>query len=275
MSKKPTPVSPPLPLPHSGHCAARRRHWGITLAVLLSCMGSASSLVGQRVPRLEVEVETGPVWQTRNDVQIPNDETGTRFSLVESLGRGPAPAGRLYVSWNFNARHAVRILVAPLSVTGTGLVNGPIAFAGETFLGGADVRATYQFNSYRVSYRYRLLQRERLDLRVGFTAKIRDAKVELEQGSTSARDTDVGFVPLINLAADWRVSPRTHVVFDLDGLAGGPGRAFDAALKVGYDLNDNWRLSGGYRMVEGGADVAPVYAFAWFHYGALSIAYRY
>jgi hypothetical protein len=218
-------------------------HRRIALTALLGCLALTSPLPGQNVPRLEVELEAGPVWQTRNDVQIPNDQMGTRFSLIEPLGRGPVPAGRLYVSWNFNDRHAARILLAPLSVTGTGPVNGPIAFAGETFSVGADVRATYQFNSYRLSYRYRLL--------------------------------DVGLVPLLHLAAGWRVSSQAHVLFDLDGLAGGPGRAFDAALKVGFDLNDNWRVSGGYRTVEGGADVTRVYAFAWLHYGTISMTYRY
>jgi hypothetical protein len=250
-------------------------HRRIALTALLGCLALTSPLSGQNVPRLEVELEAGPVWQTRNDVQIPNDQMGTRFSLIEPLGRGPVPAGRLYVSWNFNDRHAARILLAPLSVTGTGPVNGPIAFAGETFSVGADVRATYQFNSYRLSYRYRLLHRDRLNLWAGFTAKIRDAKVELQQGSTTARDTDVGLVPLLHLAAGWRVSSQAHVLFDLDGLAGGPGRAFDAALKVGFDLNDTWRVSGGYRTVEGGADVTRVYAFAWLHYGTISMTYRY
>ena len=53
--------------------------------------------------------------------------------------------------------------------------------------------------------------------------------------------------------------------FDLDALAGGPGRAIDLALKVGYDINERWSLNGGYRMVEGGADVDDVYNFAWFN----------
>jgi hypothetical protein len=161
-----------------------------------------------------------------------------------------------------------------LSITGTGPVNGPIEFAGETFSGGADVRGTYKFNSYRLSYRYRFLHRERVSLWTGVTAKIRDAKIELQQGSTTARDTDVGFVPLLHLAADWQVAPKAHVLFDVDGLAGGPGRAFDAALKVGYDLNANWRVSSGYRTLEGGADVTRVYAFAWLHYGTISVTYR-
>ncbi len=49
----------------------------------------------------------------------------------------------------------------------------------------------------------------------------------------------------------------------------------DLALKLGYDLNDRWRLTGGYRMVEGGADVDEVYNFAWFHSAIFSAVYRF
>jgi hypothetical protein len=249
-------------------------HLRVALAVLLGCLALTSPLSGQNVPRLAVELEAGPVWQTRNDVQIPNDQMGTRFSLVDVLGRGPWPAGRFYVTWNLNARHSMRALVAPLSVSETGAVDGPIDFAGETFPGGAEVWGTYQFNSYRLAYRYRFLARERIRLWLGLTAKIRDAKIQLDQGNLTARDTDVGFVPLVHLAADWQTSSRTHLLFDLDGLAGGPGRAFDAALKLGYDLDDRWQLRAGYRTLEGGADVSSVFAFAWLHYGAISLRFR-
>lgn len=246
------------------------------IAAVLTCT-IVPILSGQEISRsrLELELEAGPVWQTRNDVQIPNDPSGTRFSLVAPLGNGPWRAGRVYLTWHFSARHSIRGLVAPLSVTGTGMVSGPIDFAGETFPGGPGLRGTYQFNSYRLTYRYRFVARERLRLWLGFTGKIRDAKIELEQGNLAARDTDVGFVPLLHLAADWQPTSRTHVLFDLDGLAGGPGRAFDAAIKLGYDLNRHWRLSGGYRTIEGGADVSSVYAFAWLHYGVVALAFRY
>lgn len=242
----------------------------LTLAVGSTLTGQESSRT-----RLELELEASPVWQTRNDVQIPNDLSGTRFSLVEPLGNGPWSAGRVYVTWHINTRHSIRGLFAPLSVTGTGMATGPINFAGETFPGGSGLRGTYQFNSYRLTYRYGLIARERLRLWIGFTGKLRDAKIELEQGDLTARDTDVGFVPLLHVAADWQPASRTHLLFDLDGLAGGPGRAFDVALKVGYDLNRHWRLSGGYRTVEGGADVSSVYAFAWLHYGVVALAFRY
>ena len=226
-------------------------------------------------PSFSLELEAGPTWQTSNDVQIPNSELGTRFSLKDLVGTGPWPAGRVYFTWNINHRHGLRVLLAPLSYTETGVFEDEVLFAGEAYEAGAPTDATYQFNSWRLSYRYKFKDGDRWQLWVGFTAKIRDAKIELRQGETTSKDTDLGFVPLAHFAADWRFADRWHVIADLDALGGGPGRAIDLALKIGYDINDRWSVTAGYRTLEGGADVDDVYSFAWFNAAVVSGVVRF
>ncbi|MDX2437422.1 MAG: hypothetical protein QNL88_10270, partial [Acidobacteriota bacterium] len=68
---------------------------------------------------------------------------------------------------------------------------------------------------------------------------------------------------------------RWHALFDFEGLAGGPGRAIDLSLKVGYDINESWAVTAGYRMVEGGVDIDEVYNFAWFQYAVVSGVFRF
>jgi hypothetical protein len=222
-----------------------------------------------------LEFELGPVWQSRNTVQNPNTEAGTRFSLQELVGSGPWTAGRLYFTWNINRRHGLRVLAAPLSYTENGIFEERVAFAGESYEPGLPTEATYQFNSWRVGYRWRFMDQDRWSLWLGFTAKIRDAKIALSQGVSSSEDTDLGFVPLLAFAADYRLADRWHLLFDFEGLAGGPGRAFDVALKVGYDFNDRWGIRAGYRTVEGGVDIDDVYNFAFFHYAVVSGVFRF
>lgn len=241
---------------------------GAALALLLPASAMAQT------PRLIVELEGGPVWQSYNDVEVPNDGTATRLALDELAGTGPWPAGRLYLTWNLGERHGLRALVAPFSLTETGTPADPIRFAGADYAAGEPVEATYTFNSYRPTYRYRVLGGDRSTAWIGFTAKIRDATIALGQGPTSSRKDDVGFVPLLHLAGDWYFAPDWRLRFDADGLAGGPGRAIDAALKLGYDIDRHWTLSAGYRTLEGGADVEEVYAFAWLHYLVGSVSYR-
>lgn len=221
-----------------------------------------------------IELEGGPSWQSRNDVEVPNDGTADRFSLADLAGSGTWPAGRLYVTWNVSDRHGLRLLLAPFSLTERGLPGAPLRFAGATYGDNAPVTATYTFNSYRLSYRWRFHAAARTTAWLGFTAKVRDATIRLEQGATRSRKDDLGFVPLLHLAADWRPAERWTLSFDGDGLAGGPGRAVDASLKVAFELEPGWGLSAGYRTVEGGADVEEVYAFAWLHYAVVSASWR-
>jgi hypothetical protein len=229
----------------------------------------------EALTRFSVELEAGPAWQSRNDVQIPNNENGTRFSLIDLVGKGPYPAARLYITWNMNERHLFRILLAPLTIRDSGILESPLKFSGEGFDTGVTTEATYKFNSWRATYCYRIYKNPRLIWRLGFTAKIRDAKIQLDQTGKSAKKTDVGFVPLLHVSVRVQLSGKWHLLLDIDALAGGPGRAEDAAIEACYDLNDHWSISGGYRMIEGGADVEEVYTFAWLHYSVLSLDYKF
>ena len=256
----------------------RRGPWGARIAlslIVLSAGAGAARSDGSGEPRWTFEIEAGPVWQSRNDVEIPNDGTATRFSLHDLAGSGPWLAPRAQISYRLRGRHSLQLYLAPLSYTETGTLDGLVRFAGETFTATSPTEATYKFNSWRASYRYLLVRGNRWKVWVGFTAKIRDAKIELEQGETTARDTDTGFVPLFLFEADYSITDRWHFLVDVDALAGGPGRAEDVALKIGYDLTDRWRVTGGYRTIEGGADVDDVYNFAWFHSAVVSGVYRF
>ncbi len=209
-----------------------------------------------------------------NDVEIPNDGSATRFSLKDLAGGGPWPSGRLYLTWNLGVRHGLRLLAAPFSLTETGSVGDETLFAGRAYAAGEPIQATYTFNSYRLSYRYVAHAGDRTTAWVGFTAKLRDAVIALQQGETSSRKDDLGFVPLLHLAGELRLGSEWRLLLDADGLAGGPGRAVDAALKLGYELGEHWSLRTGYRTVEGGADVEDVYTFAWLHFLVVSLAWR-
>lgn len=244
------------------------------LALVWVVAATSPGAAAAQTPTLELELEGGPAWQSYNDVEIPNDGTATRFSLKDLAGAGPWPVGRIYLTWNLSERHGVRLLLAPFSLTETGTVSGPLSFASASFTESAPVEATYTFNSYRASYRWRLHSGDRSTAWLGFTAKVRDASIGLAQGATSGRKDDLGFVPLLHLAVDWRPGSRWSLSVDADALAGGPGRAVDASLKLGYDINDRWSIRAGYRALEGGADVESVYSFAWLQYVAASFVWR-
>jgi hypothetical protein len=162
------------------------------------------------------------------------------------------------------------LLVAPFSLSETARATGPVRFAGTSYDPEQPLDLTYTFNSYRLAYRWRFFGGARSEAWVGFTAKLRDAKVALAQGERASRKDDLGFVPLLHLAARRQLTGRLVLDGDADALAGGPGRAVDASIKVGYQVGPRWSVHAGYRAVEGGADVEDVYTFAWIHYAVVS-----
>jgi hypothetical protein len=224
--------------------------------------------------RFRFELEGGPVWQTKNDVRIPGD-TGTEYSFKDLTGGGPYATGRFTFDWNIRERHGLRLEVAPLRIDGTGTFNQPVTFAGTTFSPGISTEGKYKFDTYRVSYRYLFLNKKAWRMRVGATLLVRDAKIELEQAGVTASDSNVGVAPLLNFSTEWDFARRWMAIFDFEGLAGGPGRALDLALKLRYDLTDRWSIGGGYRMLEGGVDSDDVYNFSWFNYGFLTVGYQF
>ena len=228
---------------------------------------------GDSDTRFGIGLETGGVWFSRNDIRIPND-TGTKFDMTDLTGSGPDFFARLDGHWDINDKHGLRIVLAPLEVSGTGELPQDTDFAGETFAAGT-TDGTYKFNGYKLTYRYTFADNDAWRWRVGFTGFVRDANVELRQGSLQANDDNVGFVPALHLSGEYRFDEDWLFRLDFDGLAGGPGRLIDLGLMLDYDLNDSWQIGGGYRTLEGGADTDDVYSFGWLHYATLSVRYRF
>lgn len=234
----------------------------------LAASGSTARADGVRLG-----LETGAVWQSRNDVRIPGDD-GTRFAFDDVSGSGPFPFVRLEVDYDFAERHGLRLVYAPFRVEESGQLAEPVEFAGERFAAG-EVAGTYQFNAPRLTYRYRLRDDERWLFRIGFTVLVRDAEVRLVQNGIRGRDTDVGLVPLLHFAGSYRLGDRWRLAFDLDGLAAPQGRAFDLGLRAEYAVADQWDLFAGYRMLEGGVDNDNVFNSSWLNYAAVGAAYRF
>jgi hypothetical protein len=175
------------------------------------------------------------------------------------------------LGYTFGGRHTISALYAPLTLEAQGTLEAPVVFEDEEFPAGTDVTGTYTFNSYRLTYRYTLTQRESFEAGIGFTAKIRDALVRVEGGGLSAEKTDVGFVPLLNFRLAWELSERFGFLVEGDALAGPQGRAEDIVAAVLFDATDSVRFRVGYRIVEGGADVDEVYNFTLLNYASAGV----
>jgi hypothetical protein len=212
-----------------------------------------------------INVEAGALWQNRNDVQIPPDTLGTRVEL-DRFGEGPFAYSRIEAFYRPLKNHGFRFLIAPFSVNVSGQPAQNIQFNGTTFAANTPTDFTYTFNSYRATWFYAFWGHGDDQLNLGFTAKIRQAETRFQQGALSSTYDNVGFVPLVYFEYQKALSPHWRLNFSMDGLAGGPGRAFDVALKIRRQMSESTHLGIGYRTLEGGADNDEVFTFSWFNY---------
>ncbi len=251
-----------------------RRRWTGFATVLAVAAFLAGAVPGAGAGDWSAGIEGGLVWFSRNDVRIPGDG-GTRFSLLDLTGTGPSGYVRGRVERSFGARHTLRLVAAPLTVRGTGTLAEPVRFEDADYAADTETRGVYRFDTYRLTYRYRLLDTSGWRLGLGAAVLVRSAEIRLTQGEIDQANTDLGFVPLLHLRLERRLGARTALVLDAEGLGGSQGRAVDVGLFAAHDVRPNITLSAGYRTLEGGADVSSVYAFAWLHFAALSAEVRF
>jgi hypothetical protein len=224
--------------------------------------------------QISMDVETGLVSTGYNDVRIPGNE-GTFISLKDDLKPDSDIYYRIKLNYTFNSAHTFSLLFAPLSVKSEGRLNKNVNFAGKLFMANNDLRGSYKFNSYRLTYRYDFVQNPNLEFGLGFTAKIRDAGISLSSQGISAEKFNVGFVPIINFRLFWHSTEELGILFEGDALAAKQGRAVDVLLAASYKLSDQLSIRAGYRILEGGADNDEVYNFALLHYLSISVSYAF
>lgn len=221
-----------------------------------------------------IDLESGAATFGYNDVRIPGN-SGTLFSLSENFENKLSPFFRARAHYTFNKRHTILALYAPFVRKSAGVVPSTIRFQDELFEAGNKINATWKFNSYRLSYQYHLIAREKFTFAIGLTGKIRDAKIALQNSTAFAEKTNLGFVPLIRFYADLTVGEKFYVIADGDALVAKQGRAEDVLFAIGYNPVQRWRIKLGYRILEGGADNDEVYNFSSVHYFVIATSFTF
>lgn len=232
-------------------------------------------ILPNKIPaQLTFTVESGLVFTQYNDVQAPNAEPmpGTRFSLKDDFAETKNPVYfRIEAAYLIADKHIVELTAAPLTVESQTLRRPSVSFAEQSFAEN-ESDADYQFNTYRASYRYRFIDKEKFYLAAGATLLVRDAAITLRTADgVSASDTDLGFVPLLSLDTRFIFNEKLSLALKGDALVGPVGRAEDFFLGFLYRPAPRVGIRAGYRLIEGGADVEQVYNFAFFHFAAAGV----
>ncbi len=252
--------SPPSP----GLRGIASRAAAALLALALLSPGLARGAV-----RPFVDFEAGPAFPGYNDVRIPGDG-GTTFSLTEQLHAPVTPYFRVRAGIRVG-RNEIFAFFGPLTLRSTGTVPYDVRFVNAVFPANAFLVGSYTFDSYRLTYRFYIVDSADWQVAVGASAKIREAAISLSGAGQYQVKSDTGFVPLLSFKVAWRFAGDFGLLLDGDALAAPQGRAEDVFLGLTYRFSDPIGGRIGYRILEGGADNSNVYGFALVHFLAVGL----
>jgi hypothetical protein len=239
--------------------------------VLLAALAALLLPSVARADGFRLDLEAGPVWQTRNDFAVPGD-TGTLIRVGED---GPDLAGRVTVVWDAGSRWSLRFLAAPLSTSSSFTPDGEVVFDDQIFPAGEKIATDYTFDSYRAGVFYRFAPRGGWSFRAGGTLKVRDAEIALSSAGQRASKANLGVVPLLYGGARLALSDAFALDLDVDAAAAPQGRAIDAALRGELALSGAARAYLGVRVLDGGADNDEVYTFGTFYFTYAGLSWRF
>jgi len=211
-----------------------------------------------------VNIESGVLFTGLNNIR--NGTNGTLFSLKNDLSTPPSPFLRLRAGFLLNNKHHFSILYAPLKSLVTGTIDRNILFDGKYFKANIPLEAVYKFNSYRLTYNIRITDNDKFKFGLGLSAKIRDAGTSLKNKELLSKNFSVGFVPLINVLANWNISQKAVIDFLGEGIITSKGRAIDLSLSGRYSFTKSLQGNIGYRLLEGGANGTKRYNFIQLHF---------
>lgn len=212
----------------------------------------------------------------RNTVQRPNDDTGTRVSLNSEFSRANSAtfSPRFELEYNINKHHIIAT-AALLNDKFDGIADKNILYDGTQFYAGENLETKYKFNTYRIGYRYRLVDQPQLALEVGATLLFRDAYISMEDINNKAKFSNFGVAPLLSYYIEWKAAERFSLLSYGDAFAIKVGRAEDIFVGAKYEFTPTISGTAGYRLLEGGSDGDEVFTMSAFHFISLGVGFKF
>jgi len=212
----------------------------------------------------------------RNTVQRPNNEEGTRVNLNNEFSRknNATFSPRIELEYNYNRHH----IIATASLVNDkfeGSTNIDILYDGELFIAGNNIDTKYKFNTYRIGYRYRVVDRPQFTFEIGATLLFRDAYISMEDNAQKAKFSNFGVAPLLSYYLEWKATERFSLLTYGDAFAIKVGRAEDVFAGAKYQFTPKLSGIAGYRLLEGGSDGDKVYTMSAFHFASIGIGFNF
>jgi hypothetical protein len=154
-----------------------------------------------------------------------------------------------------------RLAYAPFRANGSAIATRDFRYDGVTFRAGALTRATYQFDTYRLTYAIPVWSGRDGSIKAGGTLALRDAVTRFEQVNNQAAFSNRGLVPLLHLSTQYGLTAGLILFADVDGALAPAGSLLDGSVRVAYAITPKISAYVGARHVVGGARGTDFYNF--------------
>jgi hypothetical protein len=225
-------------------------------ALVLSTSASAQTPTTVELEALRFSVDA-------NQLQRPNSGGRARVAVTD-FTRASETSGRITLilaSELWKKESEFRLAYAPFRANGSALATSDFRYDGVAFRAGEPTSATYQFDTYRVTYAIPVWSGLHWIVKAGGTLALRDAVTRFEQASNRATFTNRGLVPLLHLSAQYGLNTRWTLIADLDGALAPAGSLLDGSVRLAYVVTPQISAYVGARHVVGGARGSDFYNF--------------
>ena len=210
-------------------------------------------------------VEMGFIGVLKHTIQF--SKSGTEFDYRKEGGQDVLFFfARLSAEFEFARHHSLIFLYQPLNIETEAVLGRDVAIDELTFPEGTPINLRYGFDFYRFSYLYDFFKDPDLEVAIGLSLQIRNARISFTSADGQlrrARD-DIGPVPVIKLRLRYTFKPGVWLGFEGDGFwASGKiitgstndfeGAILDASLRVGFNLTSFLETFVNVRYIGGGA----------------------
>lgn len=242
------------------------------LCLIIFILPFAFQLMAQSEWKLRIMPQVS--FGGRNTVQRPNDEGGTRVYLNNEFSRKSSArfSPRFELEYNYR-RHHILATAALVNDKFEGIAPKNIMYDGQLFAMGDHVDTKYKFNTYRIGYRYRLVDQPSFAFELGATILFRDAYISMEDNTKEAKFSNFGVAPLLSYYLEWKATEQFSLLSYGDAFAIKVGRAEDIFAGAKYQFTPLISGTLGYRLLEGGSDSDKVYTMSAFHFISVGIGF--
>jgi hypothetical protein len=187
-----------------------------------------------------------------------SSDSGT-INLQQDLGFNSYSTWVGKIDWKFTRKNHLYFVATPFNSSRQTVLDRPIDFQGQTFVGGATIQSSLKSNLYAPGYQYDIIRRKRGHLGIGVQVDLFDASAKISatpqavNGGQSETASASLLAPIPVGGPEFRLyltnSPKLFVEGNVYGMYfGGYGNFISTVDTVGWTLAKHLSANAGYQL---------------------------